>query len=274
MSTKSLTTRGGIQALERVLIQGDLAPLDETQRLQYVKAICSAIGVSILFRPFDYIKLQGKVTLYANRSCTEQLRKHHKVSISIVARERIDGLYVVTARASMPGGKTDEAIGAVNIKGLTGENLANAMMKAETKAKRRVTLSICGLGMLDEVEAKALAEREAKIVTNIATEKTTAKLELTTERPAFEAAEGQGSSVNNGPASDAAPVTEYRLKTGRSVKGKPLSQIPLSKLTEMVKWIEKLAKEGALHPDVASDELAIKDFLAWVQLPKPPDDAA
>jgi len=35
---------------------------------------------------------------------------------------------------------------------LQGESLANALMKAETKAKRRVTLSICGLGMLDETE--------------------------------------------------------------------------------------------------------------------------
>jgi hypothetical protein len=32
--------------------------------------------------------------------------------------------------------------------------LANALMKAETKAKRRATLSICGLGMLDETEVE------------------------------------------------------------------------------------------------------------------------
>ncbi|EOV0478051.1 hypothetical protein ACOIM4_001927, partial [Campylobacter coli] len=42
--------------------------------------------------------------------------------------------------------------GALNIKNLGGDNLANAIMKAITKAKRRVTLSICGLGMLDESE--------------------------------------------------------------------------------------------------------------------------
>jgi len=37
-----------------------------------------------------------------------------------------------------------------------GEARANLMMKAETKAKRRVTLSICGLGMLDETEVESL----------------------------------------------------------------------------------------------------------------------
>jgi hypothetical protein len=51
-------------------------------------------------------------------------------------------------------GRTDAAKGAVNISGLKGEALANALMKAETKAKRRATLSICGLGFLDETEVE------------------------------------------------------------------------------------------------------------------------
>ena len=39
---------------------------------------------------------------------------------------------------------------------LKGEALANAMMKAETKAKRRATLSICGLALLDELEVETI----------------------------------------------------------------------------------------------------------------------
>jgi hypothetical protein len=35
---------------------------------------------------------------------------------------------------------------------------ANAIMKAVTKAKRRVTLSICGLGFLDETEVETIPE--------------------------------------------------------------------------------------------------------------------
>ena len=49
-------------------------------------------------------------------------------------------------------GKKDESSGSVSIAGLRAMDLANAMMKAETKAKRRLTLSICGLGYLDETE--------------------------------------------------------------------------------------------------------------------------
>ena len=43
-------------------------------------------------------------------------------------------------------------MGAVNLKGLFDTNLANGMMKAETKSKRRATLDLLGLGMLDEEE--------------------------------------------------------------------------------------------------------------------------
>jgi hypothetical protein len=80
----------------------------------------------------------------------------HHVSIAIVSREVVDGIYVVTAKATLPDGRSDENIGAVPLEGLKGEARANAMMKGETKAKRRVTLAICGLGMLDETEVESL----------------------------------------------------------------------------------------------------------------------
>jgi hypothetical protein len=94
--------------------------------------------------------------LYALRDCTDQLRKLNNVSITITAREHVGDVYVVTAQARLASGRTDESTGAVPLKGLAGESLANAYMKAETKAKRRVTLSICGLGFLDESEVASI----------------------------------------------------------------------------------------------------------------------
>jgi hypothetical protein len=81
------------------------------------------------------------------------------VSITKVDPKQIGDLIVVVADAKDRDGRVDSSTGAVNAGGLKGENLANAMMKAETKAKRRVTLSICGLGMLDETEVQALKEQ-------------------------------------------------------------------------------------------------------------------
>jgi hypothetical protein len=65
---------------------------------------------------------------------------------------------MVTVTATDATGRRDSDMGVVSTKNLAGENLANAILKAITKAKRRVTLSICGLGMLDETEVADIPE--------------------------------------------------------------------------------------------------------------------
>lgn len=143
-------------AIEAALIQGDLSKLSTEQRLNYYKSVCDSIGLNPLTKPFEYITLNGKLTLYAKRDATDQLRKLHSVSITIPNRELLGDVYVVTARGKDKSGREDESTGAVCITGLKGEQLANAYMKAETKAKRRVTLSISGLGLLDESEVESI----------------------------------------------------------------------------------------------------------------------
>ena len=152
-----LATAGPLTAnIEKVLLEGDLKPLTAQERLHYYNAICASLGLNPLTKPFAYIALNGKLQLYALKDCTEQLRKVHGVSITGVDPKQIGDLVVVVASASDRDGRVDSSTGAVNVKGLTGEALANAMMKCETKAKRRVTLSLCGLGMLDETEIATL----------------------------------------------------------------------------------------------------------------------
>lgn len=138
--------------MERVLLGGDLAGLTPQQRADYYNAVCQSLGLNPLTKPFEYLNLNGKLRLYALRDCADQLRKLHGISIYIVGRDRLQDVYIVTARAKDRTGREDESTGVVNIGGLKGEALANALMKAETKSKRRVTLSIAGLGWLDEVE--------------------------------------------------------------------------------------------------------------------------
>jgi hypothetical protein len=147
----------GIHQLEHVLADGDFSLLTVNQRLAYYNAVCDSVGLNPLTRPLEYIELNGRLTLYAKRDATDQLRRKHHVSIEIVDRVTQDDIYIVRARATLPEGRTDESLGAVSLAGLMGETLANALMKAETKAKRRVALSICGLGMLDETEVETLA---------------------------------------------------------------------------------------------------------------------
>jgi hypothetical protein len=118
--------------------------------------VCDSVGLNPLTKPFEYISLSGRLVLYARKDATDQLRDKRKVNIIKLERERMDSIYTVTAYAQTADGRQDSSIGAVNIENLKGDALANAIMKAETKAKRRVTLSICGLGMLDETELETI----------------------------------------------------------------------------------------------------------------------
>jgi hypothetical protein len=116
------------------------------------------MGLDPFTKPFDILRLNGKEVLYCTRSGTQQLNKLHKVSHLITSRDTNAeaGVYIVTSKASLPDGRCTESIGAVNIAGLKGEAYANAIMKAETKAKRRATLDLLGLGVLDESEAESI----------------------------------------------------------------------------------------------------------------------
>ena len=136
----------------------NLARLSNEQRKAYYIEVCKSVGLNPLTKPFDYLQLGGKMILYARKDATDQLRRIHNIDLSISSREIISGVYIVTAKATMPGGRSDESTGAVFIDGIKGEPLANTYMKAETKAKRRVTLSIVGLGWLDESEVSSIPD--------------------------------------------------------------------------------------------------------------------
>lgn len=146
---------------EKVLVHGDLSVLTPQQRHFWYINVCESLGLNWKTRPFEYITVGGKMVLYARRDATDQLRKIHKVSVEIKSRELVGDVFIVTARAETPDGRKDESVGAVFVSNLRGEALANAYMKAETKAKRRVALSIVGLGWMDESEAETMQQMAA-----------------------------------------------------------------------------------------------------------------
>lgn len=96
------------------------------------------------------------------------------ISIEIVSQEFRDDCFVVRVRARTRDGRVDEDLGIVPIRGLQGEALANQILKAITKAKRRVTLSIAGLGWLDETEVEAIPGAERVPVAPLEEQETTA----------------------------------------------------------------------------------------------------
>ena len=146
------------QTVDDVIARGDLSNLSPAQRVIHYHNVCRSLGLNPVTQPFAYITLSGKLTLYAKRDACDQLRKLHGINIQIPDRTVHDGLLTVHAKATDKTGRTDEDLGVVSIAGLRGEAASNAVMKAVTKAKRRVTLSICGLGFLDETEVEDIPD--------------------------------------------------------------------------------------------------------------------
>ena len=140
------------RSIEALVVNGDLGSLSPAQRVEYYRRLCQSLGLNPLTQPFAYLRLSGKLVLYAQKNCTEQLRQMRGISVTIRDKRIENGCAVVEVEARDKDGRTDSDIGVVPIEGLKGEALANAIMKAVTKAKRRVTLSLAGLGWLDESE--------------------------------------------------------------------------------------------------------------------------
>lgn len=171
------------EAINRALMAGDLSKLSPGDRTHYYLALCTSNRLNPLTRPFILLKSQdGSLQWYATVGCTEQLRRRDHVSMRVLSREQTpDGMYVITVQASTPDGRVEESQGVVTLaeprmtwkKTADGKNYQaedrtssgdpilvplhgkareNAMMRAESKAKRRATLALCGLGLPAEDE--------------------------------------------------------------------------------------------------------------------------
>ena len=143
--------------IESVVIGGDLSKLTPDQRVSYYKAVCTSLNLNPLTKPFSYITLNGKLTLYANKDAADQLRNLKNISIDKPEITFQDDWIIVTVVGYDSTGRKDSDVGVVNKKDMRGD-FGNALMKAVTKAKRRLTLSICGLGMLDETEISSIPD--------------------------------------------------------------------------------------------------------------------
>lgn len=155
--TQAMVAKGDAgMLLHNLIINGDLSKLNEQQKVEYYMNFCQSLGLNPVTQPFRILKFQGKEVLYATKDATEQLRDLRGISVIELTSDVQSGVYVVTCKVKDKSGKTDVSTGAVSIEGLKGEFLANAMMKGETKAKRRATLSICGLGLMDESEIQSV----------------------------------------------------------------------------------------------------------------------
>ena len=149
--------------LEKVILNADLSSLTGEQRVNYYMQVCNQYGLDAFTRPFEYIKLNNKLVLYATKSCASALQELKSISVEIVKQEQFQDVWIVTVRGTRANEKAAdgrviaENVGITPIKGLSGDALSNSIMKAVTKAQRRLILQMCGLGQTDETELQSIA---------------------------------------------------------------------------------------------------------------------
>ena len=168
--TELIPVSNNSELISNLVLNGDISKMSNEMKVQYYNQLCHSLNLNPVTKPFQIIAFQGKTILYATKDCTEQLRKINKVSIVELNQDLKEGLCISKCKVQDKDNRYDIATGVVNIAGLKGGDLANAIMKSETKAKRRATLSICGLGILDESELDTMPTYTTSDITQVTTQ--------------------------------------------------------------------------------------------------------
>jgi len=248
------------ELIERVVMMGDLSKLTAEQRLSYYRAVCESKGLNPLTQPFQYLTLNGKLVLYAGKNAAEQIRRIDGISVTKLEPSQDETTFSVYAYGVTRDGRMDAALGSVSIIGLKGEALANAKMKAETKAKRRLTLSLSGLGFLDETEVGSIPGAERVDVDLTTGEIIPPQTEVKTLRQLAEAAADAAEGSQEAPGADV--KAEVAVDTTEA-EPEPLwaSETPEQLTDEEFRGLVKVGKVSAaavkdaahrLYPDIKS----------------------
>ena len=138
----------------------DLDRLTAEQLQQYYLDACAYHGVPpelniLAFQYMDGGDGARRRVLYAKKGATDIIRERLGISVIQMEKEIFHGTLTYTCLGKNRDGRTEIAIGAAYIEGLTGRTLEVAIMVAQTRATRRMTLQFAGAGLLDETELQA-----------------------------------------------------------------------------------------------------------------------
>jgi hypothetical protein len=143
------------KAIESYVTKGDISALNADERVWLYTRLCERYGFDPLLRPFDVLELKGKVVLYANKGATDAVALRFNVHRAVTVKPHViavgDMRVVVCEASATYQGRTETATATLPL-----VDPVNVLMKCETKAKRRATLAVIGLGILDESEVDTI----------------------------------------------------------------------------------------------------------------------
>jgi hypothetical protein len=186
----------------------DLDRLSKEELQQYYLDACAFHGVPpelnvLAFTYMDSGDGARRRVLYAKKGATDIIRERLGISVADLRKEIFNGTLTYTCFGKNKDGRFEIAVGASYIDGLIGRALEVAIMVAQTRAIRRMTLQFAGAGLIDETELQADSKT------------TDIKEALTTPQPTVKPNNAVGKDITAVPIFEPdyqEPAPEFRLK--------------------------------------------------------------
>ncbi len=152
---------GGLAAdalLSAVASGKDTRALSNDDRRALLASLNRQLGLNPLSGGVTFLLTNGRETLYVTKQGTDQIARREKLTRETLKGpcvETMEGVKVVICqvRVKHPDGRAETCTATLPF---SAGGIVNDLMKVETKAKRRATLSLCGLGMLAEDEIETI----------------------------------------------------------------------------------------------------------------------
>ena len=154
---------------------GDVSHMSDTQKNEIIVGMCKHLRIDPAMKPIDIIPSANGEKLYLNHTATDMIAQSHNLSRKLHDLEFMFDNTIALLRAEVTNGdRVETGFAAITIGRFEGgklvpqrgEELANTLMKLQTKALRRATLAFCSAGVFGadyvRVEEKEAAQKIAE----------------------------------------------------------------------------------------------------------------
>lgn len=157
---------------------GDVSRMSPQQKNEIIVGMCRHLQIDPAMKPIDIIPSKTGEKLYLNHAGTDMVAQHHNLSREIGDIEFMFHNTIAITRAKVYNkDRIETGFAAVTIGKFVGgklvpqqgEELADSLMKLQTKALRRATLAFCSAGVLS-TDYSSVSEQKATQVLAHSTE--------------------------------------------------------------------------------------------------------
>lgn len=153
-----------LAALRKLLQHDDWSKLTEEEFGVRYLSLCSSLDLDFREKPIEFVRYpDGRYGPYipARTSFALAAKRHVSTRYERMTHTRDEFSVVITAFGEIDGAYHEVTRqGTVSLRNRTGQDRANGMMHAETKASRRAILAFLKLGFLDESEVRDIEGAE------------------------------------------------------------------------------------------------------------------